>query len=121
MALTRSFRETVQKRVKNDPEFRAHLLKEAMDCFLAGDIDTGKSLLRDYLNATESTDKIAHIINTDVKSIRRMIGPKGNPTTKNLFNIFNACTKNEKIVITTSINQKPSKKRMKENVKATSG
>ncbi|HPJ81898.1 MAG TPA: hypothetical protein PL103_06740, partial [Saccharofermentans sp.] len=79
------------------------------------------SLLRDYLNATESTDKIAHIINTDVKSIRRMIGPKGNPTTKNLFNIFNACTKNEKIVITASINQKPTKKKIKENVKAIPG
>jgi hypothetical protein len=39
--------------------FRAHLIEEALNCFLAGDIDTGKDLLRDYLNATESTHIIA--------------------------------------------------------------
>jgi hypothetical protein len=99
MALTKSFRETVQKRVRNDPAFRAQLLEEALNCFLAGDTDTGKSLLRDYLNATESTRAIADKIATNVKSLQRMVGPKGNPTTKNLFLIFNACTSNEGIKI----------------------
>ncbi|MGD0210505.1 MAG: transcriptional regulator [Desulfomonilia bacterium] len=99
MALTKSFRETVQKRVKDDPAFRAHLLEEALNCFLAGDIDTGKNLLRDYLNATESTHIIADKIETNVKSLQRMVGPKGNPTTRNLFLIFNACTSNEGIKI----------------------
>ena len=99
MALTKSFRETVQKRVKNDPAFRAQLLEEALNCFLQGDIDTGKSLLRDYLNATESTRTIADKIETNVKSLQRMVGPRGNPTTRNLFLIFNACTSNEGIKI----------------------
>ncbi len=99
MALTKSFRETVQKRVKNDPSFRAQLLEEALNCFLQGDIDTGKSLLRDYLNATESTRTIADKIETNVKSLQRMVGPRGNPTTRNLFLIFNACTSNEGIKI----------------------
>lgn len=104
MALTKSFRETVQKRARNDPAFRVHLLEEALNCFLAGDIDTGKSLLRDYLNATESTRDIADRMATNVKSLQRMVGPRGNPTTKNLFLIFNACTSNEGIKIRACIN-----------------
>ncbi|HNQ84579.1 MAG TPA: transcriptional regulator [Deltaproteobacteria bacterium] len=105
MALTKSFRETVHKRVRNDPAFRAHLLEEALNCFLAGDIDAGKSLLRDYLNATESIRDIADRISTKVKSLQRMVGPRGNPTTKNLFLIFNACTSNKGIKIRACVSQ----------------
>ncbi len=111
MALTKSFRETVQKRVRNDPEFRIHLLEEAMNCFLTGDINTGKSLLRDYLNATESTRDIADRIATNVKSLQRMVGPKGNPTTKNLFLIFNACTSNEGIKIRACVSHADAKQK----------
>ena len=39
MALTRDFKETVQARVRSDPEFRERLLKEGVECMLAGDID----------------------------------------------------------------------------------
>ena len=79
--------------------FRAHLIEEALHCFLAGDFDTGKNLLWDYLNATESTHIIADRRETNIKSLQRMVGPKGNPTTRNLFLIFNACTSNEGIKI----------------------
>jgi ribosomal protein L4 len=37
MALTRDFRETVQARVRNDPEFRSGLLRDAVDALLAGE------------------------------------------------------------------------------------
>jgi len=111
MALTKSFRETMQKRVRNDPAFRAQLLEEALNCFMAGDIDTGKSLLRDYLNATESTRDIADMISTNVKSLQRMVGPRGNPTTKNLFLIFNACTSYEGIKIRACVSQVKAKRK----------
>jgi hypothetical protein len=52
MALTRSFKETVQARVQCDPAFREELLAEGGDAFLAGDIETGKVILRDFINAT---------------------------------------------------------------------
>ena len=51
MPLTREFKETVQARAKRDPEFRSGLLKEGVGNMLAGDIDTGKTILRDYINA----------------------------------------------------------------------
>ncbi len=59
MPLTRNFRETVMARVKSDPVFRGELIVEATNAFLLADMETGKALLRDYLNATESIADIA--------------------------------------------------------------
>ena len=55
MALTRSFKETVQARVLADRSFREALLREAIDTMLAGDIDVGKAILRDYLAMVADT------------------------------------------------------------------
>ena len=51
MALTRDF-ETVRERLLRNPSFREALLKEAVDRLLASDVETGRSLLRDYVNAS---------------------------------------------------------------------
>ena len=45
MALTRSFKDTVKARAERDPAFRDALLTEAVDQFLAGDLETGKAVL----------------------------------------------------------------------------
>ncbi len=95
MALTRKFKDTVQLRAKQDPEYRKELIIEATNCFLGGDINTGKNLLRDYLNATEALPSIARELSQDEKSIRRMIGPRGNPTLKNFLNLLGACKRRE--------------------------
>jgi hypothetical protein len=52
MALTRSFRETVQADIKRYPAFRRLILAEVLKCFLAGEVTLGEELLRDYINAT---------------------------------------------------------------------
>ncbi len=52
MALTRDFKVTIQARVERDPAFREALLKEGVECLLSGDVETGKAVLRDYINAT---------------------------------------------------------------------
>ena len=51
MPLTRDFRVTIRERIERDPGFREALLEEAVQCLLAGDVDVGKSILRDYVNA----------------------------------------------------------------------
>ena len=53
MALTRPFSETVKERAEKDPEFRIGLLTEAFECFRNGELEVGKTLLRDYVNATK--------------------------------------------------------------------
>lgn len=45
--LTRSFDELVQRHVAKRPAFREALLREAIEIMLAGDVDTGKAVLRD--------------------------------------------------------------------------
>jgi hypothetical protein len=42
VALTRSFKELVQRRVASDSAFAENLLREGIDTMLAGDVDTGK-------------------------------------------------------------------------------
>jgi hypothetical protein len=49
MAITRDFKETVQARALRDTAFREGLLRECVENMLAGDTDTGKALLRDYI------------------------------------------------------------------------
>ena len=88
MALTRSFKETVQARAASDPAFGEALLREAVDTMLAGDVDTGKAILRDYINATVGFEKLGRATGTSPKSLIRMFGPRGNPQAKNLFAVL---------------------------------
>jgi DNA-binding phage protein len=93
MALTRSFRETVQARFERDEAFRQALFQEAVQVLLEGDIDSGRSVLRDYINATIGFEALAEATQTPAKSLMRMFGPKGNPTAANLFAVIHALQK----------------------------
>lgn len=88
MALTRDFKSTVQERALRDAEFREGLLKEGVECLLAGDVDTGKVVLRDYINATVGFDELGSLTNKPPKSLMRMFGPSGNPQARNLFDVI---------------------------------
>lgn len=100
MALTRDFKETIQERVQKDVEFRRALLKESVQCMLDGDIDTGKAVLRDYINGTIGFKKLGVITHKPVKSLMRMFGPKGNPQARNLFEVIACLQKQEGIDLT---------------------
>ena len=58
MAKTKSFKELVQNRVKIDKKFAEALLREGVDAMLSGDVDTGKTILRDYIKATVGFEKL---------------------------------------------------------------
>jgi hypothetical protein len=60
MALTGSFKELMQKRIESDPSFGEALLREGIDTLRAGDIDTGKAILRDYIKATVGFEKLGN-------------------------------------------------------------
>lgn len=97
MPLTRDFKETVQARVQRDPEFRQRLLQEGVECLLAGDIDTGSSLLRTYINATMGFTELGKLTQKQPKSLMRMLGPQGNPNARNLFDIIGCIQRHEGI------------------------
>ena len=88
MPLTREFRETVHARAHRDPAYRIALLGEGLECLLDGDLDTGKSVLRDYINATVGFEELGALIGKSPKSLMRMLGPSGNPRANNLLGII---------------------------------
>lgn len=52
MPLTKSFNETVKSKLQQSEAFRRALLREAVACMISGDVETGKSVLRKYINGT---------------------------------------------------------------------
>jgi len=88
MPLTRDFKETVQARIARDSAYRKDLLREGVECLLTGDLDTGKAILRDYINATIGFEELSRLTHTPTKSLMRMLGPKGNPQARNLFEVI---------------------------------
>jgi len=88
MTLTRSFKDTVLARIGHDIEFRDALLREGIECLLSGDVDTGKAILRDYINATIGFEQLSEVTNTPPKSLMRMFSQKGNPQARNLFAVI---------------------------------
>ncbi len=95
MALTRDFKKTIKARIERDPEFREELLKEGIDCLLSGDVETGKAVLRDYINATIGFEALGNLTHKSPKSLMRMFTPTGNPQARNLFEIIGHLQKRE--------------------------
>ncbi len=87
----------MQARVRSDPEFRQALLTESVETLLAGDVDTGKAVLRDYINATVGFEALGRLTGKPPKSLMRMFGPGGNPQARNLFEVINHLQQREGI------------------------
>ncbi len=100
MALTKNFKDTIKERAQRDPEFRKGLLSESIECLLSGDVATGKTLLKDYINSTIGFEDLAKITSKSSKSLIRMFGPKGNPQSNNLFNIIGILQEKEGVHLT---------------------
>ena len=95
MPLTRNVRETIRDRAQREPAFRRALLQEAIEQMLGGDVDTGKSMIRNYINATVGFPALALTVDTPAESLMRMFGPKGNPSARNLFGVIAALQERE--------------------------
>ncbi len=95
MPLTRDFKETVRARAEIDPEFRRALLEEAIELLIGGEVETGKTLLRDYINATIGFKKLGVITRKSPKSLMRMLSPTGNPRAVNMFFVIASLQKQE--------------------------
>lgn len=95
MPLTHDFKETIRARAQRDGKFRQALLRESVECILNGDLETGKSVLRDYVNATLGFQTLEKKTQIPAKSLMRMLGPKGSPSLVNLSHILTALQQTE--------------------------
>jgi len=50
-------------------------------------VETGKIILRDFINATVGFTILSDVTHRSAKSLMRMLGPRGNPQARNLFEI----------------------------------
>ena len=88
MSNTRPFSELVQEDLERSAEFRRALLSEALAVMATGDIETGKIVLREYINGTVGFPALGEALGRSPKSLMRMLGPQGNPQARNLFQMI---------------------------------
>jgi hypothetical protein len=90
MPLTHDFKETVMEGMRKRPHFRVLMLREGIDVLVGGELQLGKEILRDYINATMGFEALAKDVRIPPKSLMRMLGRSGNPQASNLFAIIGA-------------------------------
>lgn len=95
MPLTRDFKQTIKARAARSAGFRKELFIESIQLLLAGEVDTGKAILRDYINATVGFTGLSEELDLSSKSLMRMLSPDGNPSSENLFQIIAFLQKEE--------------------------
>lgn len=110
-ALTGSMRELIDDYIASDPSFREALIREAIEAMLSGDVETGKTILRDYIKATEGFEKLGRALGTPAKSLIRMFGPRGNPQARNLFGVIGYLQKRDGLSLRVTSNRR--KRQMK--------
>ncbi|MDR3725947.1 MAG: transcriptional regulator [Terracidiphilus sp.] len=116
MGLTREFKDVVQARYQSDAKFRRMMLAGAIRSLLSGEgavekgsssgraeggtgpgywqAAEGRTILRDFINATLGFPALAEKTGIHVKTLHQMFGPKGNPTAAHLFHVI-ACLQEE--------------------------
>ena len=95
MPLTRDFKDTAQARAGRDPAFRDGLLREGVESLLAGDVETGRTVLRDCINAAIGFGELGSLTDKPPKRLMRMFGPNGNPNARNLFEVISRIQQHE--------------------------
>jgi hypothetical protein len=93
MALTRNFRTTVMARARADRRFRDALLSEAIEAFLAGEAATGRSMLRDLVNATLGFEELGRATGLPSKSSRTRYRSAGQAPEASSHHLFAPCGK----------------------------
>ncbi len=102
MPLTRSFKETIKEQLA-DADFRREFLREAVGNMVTGDLDTAKSVLREYINGTLGFIALGQALSKSPKSLMRMLSPEGNPHARNLFEMVAYLQKIEGTVLEVSV------------------
>ena len=96
MPLTRSFRETIKEQLA-DPDFRREFLREAVGNMVAGDLETAKSVLREYINGTLGFIALGQALSKSPKSLMRMLSENSNPHADKLFAILGHLQTTERV------------------------
>ncbi len=86
--IARDFSGLVRGRIAREPEFGAALLRESVEAVLAGDVEAGKAILRDYIKATVGFERLGEATGGPPRRLIRMFGPRGNLRVRELFGVI---------------------------------
>lgn len=85
---TMSYSEALKTVAARRPEFARHLLEDAANALLNGEVDEARALMRAHVNATIGFEGLARLTGKNPKSLMRMLGPNGSPTAVHLIGII---------------------------------
>jgi hypothetical protein len=88
-AIDPEFRDTVRARAERDLAFREAVFQEAVET-LPRATPTAELALPTYINATIGFDRLSKTLGRPQKSLMRIFGPTGNPTTDNRLGVIRA-------------------------------
>ncbi|MCQ0990626.1 transcriptional regulator [Jiella marina] len=91
----RPYSDALKAIAERKPEFARHLLEDAANSLLNGEIDEGRALLRAHVNASIGFEELGRRTGKSPKSLMRMLGPDGRPTAVNLLDIITHLAQDE--------------------------
>ena len=103
---TTSYKDSLKAMVARNPDMATEMLEDAINALLAGELDEGRLLLRQYVNATIGFGELARRTGKADKNLIRTLGPNGSPTAANLFQIIQTCMKAEGVTIAAHVVRK---------------
>jgi hypothetical protein len=95
MALSEDVNVAIRARMKRDPALGREVLKEAIAGLIGGEVDVGKTLLRNYVVARLGFDELGRLTGKAPQSLMRMLSRTGNPQARNLFEVIRVLQEHE--------------------------
>jgi DNA-binding phage protein len=77
--------------VDDNPEMGTHMLEDAINAMLQGNLSEGRVHLKEYVSATIGFAELGRRMDKDSKNLMRSLAPRGNPTAENLLAIVQEC------------------------------
>lgn len=87
----------MQARIRADRNYRKGVLREGIECLLAGDSNAGKAILRDFINATIGFEELSRRTKRPAKGLMRMLGPTSNPQARHFFEVIGHLKRSERL------------------------
>ena len=97
------YNATIKSMIEGRPEMASEMLEDAINSLLAGELDDGRLLLRQYVNATIGFQELAKRTGKHDKNLMRALSATGNPTMSNLMEIIQACVKAEGVSLSAHV------------------
>lgn len=104
---TTSYKAAMKAMVNENPELGAEMLEDALNSLLSGELDEGRLLLRQFVNATMGFKELAERTGKVDKNLMRTLSAAGNPTASNLFEIVQACIQAEGVTVAAHVQRQP--------------